>query len=615
MITLFHIKKVGIITCIILFFSGLKAQSVSLDSLFIIAKNTLSGGYYSEAIELYEQCLKQAREQKDLSKTGNAFIGIGIAYDRAGSYDDALQYYFKALQAYEQAGNSKKQAGTLKNLGNTYRVIKTYDKAYSYFQLSLKKFASLKDSTGIANVLNDIGIMYMDKQRNKDALLLFKEVAAKYNNYADPRVIAYAYNNSAIIYSRMGLYKNALSNYTSSLQLMKKTKEEYGIGLVLINLGDLYNRQGKYLEGLKNSKEGLLIAQKISSNQLIASAYKNIADSYKHLADFKLSNFYLDKLLLINDTIFSARSAKSYAEMDTRYQNEKKQKEIMLLKQDNSIKSIQLDVEQRTRYFLVTILAMVIIVSVLLYRSYSFKQKLNKTLRFANEKLDEANQSKIKLISIITHDLRAPVSNLFNFLQLQKDTSSKLSSADQEKFKNKINAAAENVLDTMEDVLIWSKSQMETFSAALEKVNINELFEEMISLNSAIASYKKITLVKNSPDDLNLQTDPNFIKIVLRNILSNSLKVTPEGGNIELVGFEKESSVVIILKDSGHGISPDHLNSLFNWNSINSQSTGLGLKLAKEFTEKLNGSITVHSHISKGTEFILTFPCKSPVKT
>jgi signal transduction histidine kinase len=591
-----------------LFFSISFAQNTLLDTMFGKAKRSLGRNDYPEAIILYQQCLKEAQKQKDWFHTGNAFIGIGIANDRSSNYENALRNYFDALHAYEQASDNKKQAGTLKNIGNAYRVIKTYDKADAYFQQALQKFKSLKDSTGISNVLNDIGIMNMDEQRNEEALSYFKEVINNYDKNAVPQVMAYAYNNAAIIFSRLRNYSNAYTYYNLSLKLMKRIHEDYGVALTLINLGDLFNQQGNYEEALNQCKEGLAIAQKINSKQLVASAYQTMAESYKRTSDFKQSNIYLDKLLAINDTIFKDESAKSYAEMETRYQNEKKQKEIVLLKQQNTIKSIELESNQRTKYFLLIILALVILTTVLLIRSYSIKQKLNAQLTVTNEKLDEANHSKTKLLSILTHDLRSPISSLFNFLQLQKRTFSKLSPAEQEKYSAKINTAAENVLDAMEDVLIWSKSQMEKFTAVHEKVHLNELCEEIINLNSTGANNKNIQLLKLCPENLTLQTDPNFLKIVLRNLIANAVKFTPAGGKIELTAGKQTDAVVLTISDNGDGIAPDHLLTIFDWNSIRSDSTGLGLKLAKEFTEKLNGSITVHSQPSKGTTFILSFP-------
>jgi signal transduction histidine kinase len=603
------IKSLSFVLCFALLCGPSMAQPVVMDSMIAKARNAILSSDYPTAIILYERCLHEAQRRKDWLNIGNAWVGMGIAHDKSGNCEEAVRHYFKALDAYQQAHNGKKEAGTLKNIGNIYRVVKTYDKAHNYLQLSIQKFASLKDSIGMANVSNDIGILLMDEARNDEALSYFKEVIGEYSAYAVPQVLAYAYNNIAIIYSKKGEYETAYANYHIALERMQSIGEEYGVGLILVNLGDLLNKQKKYNSALESSREGLKFAQKIGAKQLMASAYEYIATSYKQLSNYKQSNIYLDKLLSINDTVFSEQSAKSYAEMETRYQNEKKQKEIVLLKQENTINGMKLSAEQKTRYFLLAILLLTALASILLYRSYRLKKNLNKALNTTNKKLDEANHSKTKLLGIIAHDLRGPISQLFNFLQLQKDTSNQLSLPEQEKFSRKINTAAESLLDTMEDVLVWSKSQMEKFLVQPEEVNMQDLFTEIINLNATVIAAKQIQLTQAAAADLVLFTDPNLLKIVLRNSLSNALKFTPEKGRIELAAIERVSSVEITIRDTGKGMAPDQLRSLFEWSNSNGHSTGLGLKLAKEFTEKLKGTIAVHSQLSSGTELVLSFPC------
>ena len=294
-------------------------------------------------------------------------------------------------------------------------------------------------------------------------------------------------------------------------------------------------------------------------------------------------------------------------EADGYVENEKKQKEIILLKKDNAIKDLDISNQRRTRTFLIITLLLIIAIAAIIYRNYAAKQKLNKALNIANDKLNEANQSKTQLLSIITHDLRTPVSSLFNFLQLQKSSPNRLSAEQQEKFNNQINTSAENVLSTMEDVLVWSKSQMEKFEPVIEQENLNEFFDEILNLNKTAADNKNIQLLKECPPNLIINTDPNFLKIILRNLLSNAVKFTPSKGTIKLIAKKENEEVIIIVSDNGAGMSQEHVVNIFNWNSIRSDSSGLGLRLAREFTEKLQGAITVKSIEGEGTAFMLTF--------
>lgn len=577
------------------------------DSLLAKAKERLFANDYPKSMDLYNLSLKEAQRLNDGFKIGNSYIGIGINFEKTGDYENTLIHYFKALTAYESVGNIKKEAGTLKNIGNTYRTLKSYDKALSFFQLASKKYEEAKDSTGLSSATNDLGILYMDQEKYDTAIRYFTTVITTYNQYATIQVSAYALNNLGIVYAKQGNFSNSQKYLTASLQAMQSMNNNYGVALVLSNIGDSYNRQKNYKEGLSYTKQGLAIAQKIQSKNLIADSYQIIATAYSQMGEYEQSNDYLNKLLDLRDTIFKEETAKSYAEMETRYQNEKKKKEIILLKKDNAIKDLDITNQRRTRTFLLITLVFILAIAIVIYRSYSAKKRLNTSLGVLNEKLNEANQSKTKLLSIITHDLRTPVSSLFNFLQLQKSAPGKLSAEQQEKFNLQINNAADNVLSSMEDLLVWSKSQMEKFEPVIEPVELSEFCNEIINMNMTAAANKNIALVKDCPGKIILSTDPNFLKISLRNLVGNAIKFTPTYGTVQLIVGKQNDKITLTIKDNGDGIPQEHLASIFTWNSIRSDSSGLGLRLAKEFTEKLNGTIGVKSIVGEGTEFALTF--------
>jgi signal transduction histidine kinase len=325
------------------------------------------------------------------------------------------------------------------------------------------------------------------------------------------------------------------------------------------------------------------------------------------LNNFKQVSYYLSKQLDVKDSIFKDESARSYAEMETRFQTERKAKEILLLQQENTIKTAALTYQQRTKYFLLVVLALIGAVAALLYRSARLKQRSNQSLALLNQKLEEANHSKVKLLSILNHDLRSPVSNLFSFLHLKAANAARLSPAAQVEHDRKITTAAEQLLEAMEDLLVWSKSQMEHFAPVYETVILSQFINEVAALNATAAANKNIRLVTECEPHLTLETDPNFLKIILRNLTSNALKFTPPGGTVWLQAEGQRDTLNLIVKDNGPGMTAADQQTLFEWNNIRSDSSGLGLKLVKEFTEKLGGTVTVQSEPGYGTTFLLSF--------
>lgn len=584
------------------------AQGVTPDSLLASANKSLLADDYAAAISQYRVYLAAVQKQKDWLKTGNAYNGMGIAYNHSGDYENALSNYFEAHHYFELNKNEKRQAGTLKNIGNTYCIIKSYDKSAAFLQQALAKYTGVADSTGISGVLNDIGILYMMQDSNYLAITYFKNVIHHYNKYVKDEVKAYALNNLGITYSKIKKYNQALTNYQLALEVMKKLDNDYGLALILINMSDLYNKWCACKTALDYNQQAMAIAEKLHSKELLAGVFENSATYYSQQHDFAQAYTYLKKQMDLKDSVFKEESAKSYAQMETRYQNEKKQKEIVQLQQESIIRKIELANQQRAKYLLIITVVLISLVAILLYRTYIIKQRSNQELNQLNNQLNEANASKTKLFSIISHDLRSPVSNLFSFLQLQKRNPGRLSPDQQEAHNKEISNAAENLLEAMEDLLIWSKSQMDKFTPSDEEVNISEVLDEIIRLNTTAAQRKNIQLTKECSDILMLHTDPNFLKIILRNLTGNAIKFTPPDGFIHLQAETKPESLMLTVRDSGQGIRPADLQTIFEWNSIRSDSSGLGLKLAKEFTERLKGSILVESQLNQGTAFILSFP-------
>lgn len=594
------------------FFSRVDAQPANLDSLFKDANQFRTNGEYLKSIAVYRDCLARARELKDTLKTGNALIGIGIANDEEGNFDDALQYYFEALKVYETIGNEKKIGGTLKNIGNTYRVLKQYDKAFSFLGQALELQTRRKDSAAVGNVFNDIAIVYYDQDSTEQALSYLKKIYSKYDHYLGDEARADVRNNIGLTYAKMHRYPEAFPYYRAALQIMTARKDQYGIALVTANTGDLFYGLKDYRRALEYHLKNLAIARQIRSNELLLTTYDNLRKTYEAIGDHGKAYEFAGYEMAMKDSVYDKQRIAKYEEMNAKYQDEKKQQQIQLLEKDKRLSAIELSIQQRTKYFLLAGILLTLILFALLYKSYRNKRASNNVLNHLNQKLSEANGAKAKLISIISHDLRGPISSLFNFIQLQKDNPTMVETEGRDMLSEKVSQSAENLLETMEDLLFWSKSQMDQFEPAVEKVDTGELLDGIISLYEDLAADKHITLIKGSATTFKFYTDPNFIKIVLRNLTSNALKFTPAHGVVSLFSEKRDITVLLSVKDNGPGLNAAQCRDIFEWNSIRSDSSGFGLRLAKEFTEKMGGRLVVSSMPGQGAEFTVSLPLRTP---
>jgi signal transduction histidine kinase len=595
---------IGCILAIVFCYTA-KGQTSPFDSSTNKALQLLRNAQYDSATAVYQQVLRLATIKKDSLGMGNALNGLGIVHDQTGKYDTALGYYFKAVQIFEKAGYTNKASGSLKNSGNIYRVLKEYDKAHDILQQALAKQT---DSTRIAKILNDIGLVYLDQEKSLKARTYFQLLVNQYSGHMDDQLKANTLNNIGITYSYMKNYQEALKYYQAALALMEKIRYRYGIAMVLKNMANMFSTIKNYKKSLEYHYRSLDTIRLIKSNQLLLKEYMNLAKALYGMENYQKAYDFLLKEIDLRDTVYKEESRKSYVEMEAKYQSEKKQTEILLLKQNNRIAQVELIAQRRAKYLLLIVSGLILIVTISLYKSYTVRKKANAALNRLNEQLKEANSSKAKLISIISHDLRSPVSSLFHFLQLQKVQASKMVQHDQEAYNTKISQSAENLLEAMEDLLMWSKSQMDHFTPALETIDASDLLDEIIDLHAQFAAGKNITLKKEMAGDMSFDTDPNFVRIILRNLTSNAIKFTPNHGAITLSARQQDNNILITVQDNGPGIAESDLKTIFEWNHLRSDSSGLGLKLAREFTEKLGGKLTVSSEPGKGAAFVVYLP-------
>ena len=247
-------------------------------------------------------------------------------------------------------------------------------------------------------------------------------------------------------------------------------------------------------------------------------------------------------------------------------------------------------------------------------------QSLNLALTKTEKDQRRANMTKDKLFSIISHDLRSPINTIAGFLNI---LGTKLSSVGDIELRS----LAKEMVDTtdrmslfLDDLLKWSMSQLGQIKPSVEKISMKKLIEENYQLVKPRLLEKNIQFKASVPDNVELFADANMLRVILRNLISNAIKFTKNGGYI-YVSLKKGKEGVSILEvaDDGIGISAEKLQNLFDFkgSKINgghgNEGTGLGLLLCKEFAEINGGEIEVTSKLGEGTIFTIKLPDYPPV--
>lgn len=230
------------------------------------------------------------------------------------------------------------------------------------------------------------------------------------------------------------------------------------------------------------------------------------------------------------------------------------------------------------------------------------------------ENLKKVNAQKDKFLSIISHDMRAPLSSIIGFLDYYKDNFSSFTEAEIDFVSSNLNTHVKKVVDMLDGLLLWSRSQTGEIVTNLEPLDLATVINDTVEILNQSALNKKITISTRLHQQL-IWADKNMTAFIIRNILSNAIKFTPEGGSIQIYTMRNNSYAIVTIKDNGVGIAPENLAKLFQDNvshstfgTGNEKGIGLGLVLCKDFMDKQNGGIEVESIQGQGTTVNILFP-------
>ncbi|MFC2089502.1 sensor histidine kinase [Bacteroidota bacterium] len=239
------------------------------------------------------------------------------------------------------------------------------------------------------------------------------------------------------------------------------------------------------------------------------------------------------------------------------------------------------------------------------------------TYKRKNREIEELNRTKDTFISIIAHDLKNPIgtlSSLGEYIMLNDEYNNP---EERKKLEHAIYTSSKQTYSLLENILLWARSETGMIMPEIQNIEIRNSLNDSIFLLEAQAHSKDISIVNDAEEGMYAKADPNMFNLIIRNLLSNAIKFTNRRGNITLfTSHVQRSNVVTIgVKDTGIGLEAKLIPTIFNLDSsmqsLGTQKetgTGLGLKLCKEFTDKLSGRIWVESEKGKGSTFFISLP-------
>jgi ligand-binding sensor domain-containing protein/signal transduction histidine kinase len=242
-------------------------------------------------------------------------------------------------------------------------------------------------------------------------------------------------------------------------------------------------------------------------------------------------------------------------------------------------------------------------------------EEQSKILNQQKDQLQQLNSTKDKFFSIIAHDLRSPFQSLLGLSDILIDELKNSNNADLKNISNMISDSCHHIYNLEENLMTWSRSQRNKISFEPVEVDISSIIDDTLNVLKLNLNQKSISTEKHFSTDKHGYADKNMIEMVIRNLVSNAIKFTPQHGKIAVLLKENGKDLQVEVRDNGVGITPENQLKLFridtnlsNKGTDGEEGTGLGLIICKEFTEKNNGKIWIESKHGEGSSFFFTIP-------
>jgi len=232
-----------------------------------------------------------------------------------------------------------------------------------------------------------------------------------------------------------------------------------------------------------------------------------------------------------------------------------------------------------------------------------------------NRELEQLNQQKVKLFSLIAHDIKSPVANcvgLLNVISVNKDSMSKQELLN---YFRMLEKSAATVNELIDELLTWTQTQFHSLTLKPEKILLNDTIQKILKLVTPVAAGKSITIQLEIDSSISLWADQTMLSAIIRNLISNAIKFTKPGGTVKISAEVKKSYALISVTDNGIGIKEEDMDKLFNskshftsYGTSGEKGTGLGLDISKSFVHQNGGEIFVTSKVGVGSTFSFTMP-------
>ncbi len=495
------------------------------------------------------------------------------------NWDSTLVYSMKQLNT----SNNKELKDYSHFLrGYSFREKKLFKEAYSEMLLVSKKFEFYP------LVSKNLGQILLELKEFKKAINYFKEVEKLPTTTIQGFKISVIYANIGISYLHLNQFPKAEVYLLKSLQLQEKENDVASLIYLYMDIANLYYLQYKDAQAIPYFEKAYILSKKVNAFDKKRDTSLNMAVVEENRGNFKKALAYRKESEQWQDSLNNQNKIWAVADFEKKYAVAQKQKQISVLKVENELKNTQ----RNTMFFSTIGLLLLLTGGVYVYGQ---KVKNAKIILSQKEKLDELNATKDQLFSIVSHDLRSSVNAL-------KTSNTKLTSSlesknydELDKLLHQNSAIANGAYSLLDNLLHWALLQTQQLYFHKDSVHLFSIVQQIEYSYKPLLLEKTIVFENEVSKNCFIFVDLDSLKIILRNLLDNAIKFSPENSSIRFYSLDTPSEFhQFIIEDQGIGMRPETIAELLEDNELlakksNSEiiGTGLGMQLCKQMIQKM----------------------------
>jgi serine phosphatase RsbU (regulator of sigma subunit) len=366
-------------------------DSIKMQTSYMLALNYLNNNN-EKTIFYTDQTIAFANKIHNIHFKGEALSLQGVVYKNKGDFKTAIEKHLLSLKIREQENDTTGRAIAYNDIGILYKTLKNFPKALECYRQSNRLLLQTGNKIGISFTYGNIGTIYSEMKNNDSALYYYNKAIAIAEEIHNRNALTTAYSNIGELYGKKGDAAKALEYFKKSLEIDIENDDAYGMILSYTNVGNALKDLGKHQEALENYSKAKKLCIANEATPLLKDLYFAMAESYKHNKDFVNAFDYLSKYTVLNDSILTKETTQQMAELDTKYQSEKKDKE--LIRKDAEIVTQQADASKKAiqRNAFVIGFILVICLAFFIFKGYRQKQKANEEITEQKEVIQEKNK-------------------------------------------------------------------------------------------------------------------------------------------------------------------------------------------------------------------------------